>query len=115
MPKIPKRYYVQMENQGDIMSGYELYRQITQIESLISEPAIDVNGKDITKELLYNEFKGSFENIMDMVKYNKQLPYFNLKENWELIKQTNYQQVLKNLKEYLSSIDGRYDGENWNE
>lgn len=61
---------------------------------------------------IFNHIKACFNKIYEIAKYNKKL-YFNLKENWTLLKAHDYTNVLKNICEWLKKADGRFDGENW--
>ena len=75
----------------------------------------DAEGRNRTSELIFRTFVASFNKIGELVRYNRGLPFFNLKENWALIKAHNFEQALTNLKQWVQMTDDRYDGEKWNE
>ena len=75
----------------------------------------DSDGRNRTSELIFRTFVTSFNKIAELVRYNRRLPFFDLKENWALIKAHNFEQALINLKNWVQMADDRYDGEKWNE
>ena len=95
--------------------SYVLFKNIKEIESLMVEEQFDIDGRNRTNELIFRTFVVSFNKIGELVRYNRGLPFFDLKENWALIKAHNFEQALTNLKKWVQMTDNRYDGENWNE
>ena len=75
----------------------------------------DAEGRNRTSELIFRTFVASFNKIRELVRYNRGLPFFDLKKNWALIKSQNFEQALANLKNWVQMTDDRYDGEKWNE
>ena len=95
--------------------SYVLFKNIKEIESLMVNDQFDSNGRNRTSELIFRTFVASFNKIGELVRYNRGLPFFDLKENWALIKAHRFEQALANLKKWLQMTDNRYDGERWNE
>lgn len=95
--------------------SYVLFKNIKEIESLMVNDQYDVDGRNRTSELIFRTFVASFSKIAELTSYNRRLPFFNLKENWRLIKSYKFEQALTNLKNWVQMVDGRYDGEEWNE
>ena len=95
--------------------SYVLFKNIKEIESLMVNDQFDSNGRNRTSELIFRTFVASFNKIAELVRYNRGLPFFDLKENWALIKAHRFEQALANLKKWLQMTDNRYDGERWNE
>ena len=95
--------------------SYVLFKNIKEIESLMVNDQFDSNGRNRTSELIFRTFVASFNKIGELVRYNRGLPFFDLKENWALIKAHRFEQALANLKKWLQMTDNRYDGEKWNE
>ena len=95
--------------------SYVLFKNIKDIESFMVDDQYDSNGRNRTNEIIFRTFVASFSKIAELVRYNRRLPFFNLKENWALIKAHNFEQALTNLKQWVQMTDGRYDGEKWNE
>lgn len=95
--------------------SYILFKNIKNIEEFMTDAQYDVEGRNRTSELIFRTFVASFNKIAELVRYNRGLPFFDLKENWRLIKSNKFEQALTNLKQWVQMIDGRYDGEKWNE
>ena len=95
--------------------SYILFKNIKDIEGFMTEEQFDIDGRNRTSELIFRTFVASFNKIGELVRYNRGLPFFDLKENWALIKTNNFEQALTNLKKWVQMTDGRYDGEEWNE
>ena len=95
--------------------SYILFKNIKDIEGFMTDDKYDVDGRNRTSELIFRTFVASFNKIGELVRYNRGLPFFNLKENWALIKAHNFEQALTNLKKWVQMTDKRYDGEKWNE
>ena len=98
-----------------IIMSYILFKNIKDIEWFMVEDQFDVDGRNRTSELIFRTFVESFNKIAELVRYNRRLPFFDLKENWALIKTHRYEQALTNLKKWVQMTDSRYDGEEWNE
>ena len=98
-----------------IIMSYVLFKNIKEIESLMVNDQYDVDGRNRTSELIFRTFVASFNKIAELVRYNRGLPFFNLKENWALIKTNNFEKALTNLKQWVQMTDDRYDGKEWNE
>lgn len=98
-----------------IIMSYILFKNIKEIESLMVDDQYDVDGRNRTSELIFRSFVESFNKIAELVRYNRGLQFFDLKKNWAFIKTHRYEQALANLKQWLQMVDGRYDGERWNE
>ena len=98
-----------------IIMSYILFKNIKEIESFMVEEQFDIDGRNRTNEIIFRTFVASFNKIGELVRYNRGLPFFNLKENWGLIKSHDFEQALTNLKNWVQMTDKRYDGERWNE
>ena len=95
--------------------SYVLFKNIKDIEGFMTDAQYDVDGRNRTSELIFRTFVASFNKIGELVRYNHGLPFFDLKENWGLIKSHKFEQALANLKNWVQMTDKRYDGEKWNE
>lgn len=95
--------------------SYVLFKNIKEIESFLVEEQFDIDGRNRTSELIFGTFVASFNRIAEIVRYNRRLPFFDLKGNWALIKTHDFEQALTNLKQWVQMTDNRYDGEKWNE
>lgn len=95
--------------------SYVLFKNIKEIESLMVDDQYDVDGHNRTNEIIFRTFAASFNKIAEIVRYNRRLPFFDLKGNWALIKSQNFEQALTNLKKWVQMTDNRYDGKKWNE
>ena len=95
--------------------SYILFKNIKDIEGFMTDDKYDVDGRNRTSELIFRTFVASFNKIGELVRYNRGLPFFDLKENWGLIKSHKFEQALTNLKNWVQMVDDRYDGEEWNE
>lgn len=95
--------------------SYILFKNIKDIEGFMTDVQYDSEGRNRTNEIIFRTFVVSFNKIGELVRYNRRLPFFDLKKNWALIKAHNFEQALTNLKNWVQMIDNRYDGENWNE
>lgn len=95
--------------------SYILFKNIKDIEGFMTDVQYDSEGRNRTSELIFRTFVASFNKIAELVRYNRGLPFFDLKENWALIKAQNFEEALANLKQWVQMTDGRYDGERWNE
>ena len=95
--------------------SYILFKNIKDIEGFMTDDKYDVDGRNRTSELIFRTFVASFNKIGELVRYNRGLPFFDLKNNWALIKAHRYEQALTNLKNWVQMTDKRYDGEEWNE
>lgn len=95
--------------------SYTLYQHIKQIEAQMTDDQYNTDGNNITNEVVFQTFVKSFNIIADAVRYNRNLPYFNLKQNWALIKSQDFETALTNLQKWLKATDDRYDGERWND
>ena len=95
--------------------SYILFKNIKDIEGFMVNDKYDVDGRNRTNEVIFRTFVVSFNKIGELVRYNRGLPFFDLKENWGLIKSNKFEQALTNLKKWVQMTDDRYDGEKWNE
>ena len=95
--------------------SYVLFKNIEEIESFMVDDQFDIDGRNRTSELIFRTFVASFNKIAELVRYNRGLPFFDLKENWRLIKSNKFEQALTNLKQWVQMTDNRYDGKKWNE
>ena len=95
--------------------SYVLFKNIEDIERFMTDAQYDSNRRNRTSELIFRTFVASFNKIGELVHYNRGLPFFDLKENWGLIKSHKFEQALANLKNWVQMTDNRYDGEKWNE
>lgn len=95
--------------------SYILFKNIKDIEEFMTEEQFDIDGRNRTNEVIFRTFVASFNKIGELVRYNRGLPFFDLKENWGLIKSHKFEQALTNLKKWVQMTDDRYDGERWNE
>ena len=95
--------------------SYVLFKNIKDIEGFMTDAQYDIDGRNRTNEIIFRTFVASFNKIGELVRYNRRLPFFDLKKNWGLIKTHRYEQALTNLKKWVQMTDSRYDGEKWNE
>ena len=95
--------------------SYILFKNIKDIEGFLSDVQYDAEGRNRTNEIIFRTFVASFNKIAELVRYNRGLPFFDLKKNWALIKSHDFEQALTNLKNWVQMVDNRYDGEKWNE
>ena len=95
--------------------SYVLFKNIKDIEGFMADVQYDSERRNRTSELIFRTFVASFNKIAELVRYNRGLPFFDLKENWALIKSHDFEQALANLKKWVQMTDNRYDGEKWNE
>lgn len=95
--------------------SYILFKNIKDIEGFMTDAQYDIDGRNRTSELIFRTFVASFNKIGELVRYNHGLPFFDLKDNWALIKAHDFEQALTNLKNWVQMTDNRYDGERWNE
>ena len=95
--------------------SYILFKNIKDIEGFMTDVQYDTEGRNRTTELIFRTFVESFNKIGELVRYNRGLPFFDLKNNWALIKAHDFEKALTNLKKWVQMIDDRYDGEKWNE
>ena len=95
--------------------SYILFKNIKDIEGFMTDAQYDIDGRNRNSELIFRTFVASFNKIGELVRYNRGLPFFDLKENWGLIKSHKFEQALTNLKQWVQMADDRYDGEKWNE
>ena len=95
--------------------SYILFKNIKDIEGFMTDAQYDIDGRNRTNEIIFRTFVASFNKIGELVRYNRGLPFFDLKENWRLIKSNKFEQALTNLKQWVQMVDNRYDGEKWNE
>ena len=98
-----------------IVMSYILFKNIKDIEEFMTEEQFDIDGRNRTNEIIFRTFAASFNKIGEIVRYNRGLPFFDLKVNWGLIKSHDFEQALANLKQWVQMADNRYDGEKWNE
>ena len=95
--------------------SYILFKNIKDIEGFMVDDQFDAEGHNRTNELIFRTFVASFNKIGELIRYNRGLPFFDLKKNWGLIKSHDFEQALTNLKKWVQMTDKRYDGEKWNE
>ena len=95
--------------------SYVLFKNIKEIELFMVDDQFDIDGRNRTNEIIFRTFVASFNKIGELVRYNRGLPFFDLKENWGLIKSNKFEQALTNLKQWVQMTDDRYDGSMWNE
>lgn len=95
--------------------SYILFKNIKDIEGFMTDVQYDSEGRNRTSELIFRTFVASFNKIGELIRYNRRLPFFDLKGNWALIKAHNFEEALANLKQWVQMVDGRYDGERWND
>ena len=95
--------------------SYILFKNIKDIEGFMTDEQFDAEGRNRTSALMFRTFVESFNKIAELVRYNRGLPFFDLKENWALIKAHDFEEALANLKQWVQMVDNRYDGERWNE
>ena len=95
--------------------SYVLFKNIKDIEGFMADVQYDSERRNRTSELIFRTFVASFNKIAELVRYNRGLPFFDLKGNWALIKSHDFEQALTNLKKWVQMTDNRYDGEKWNE
>ena len=95
--------------------SYVLFKNIKDIEGFMTDAQYDVDGRNRTNEVIFRTFVVSFNKIGELVRYNRGLPFFDLKKNWGLIKSHDFEQALTNLKNWMQMTDDRYDGDKGND
>ena len=95
--------------------SYILFKNIKDIEGFMTDAQYDADRRNRSNEIIFRTFVASFNKIGELVRYNRGLPFFDLKENWRLIKSYKFEQALTNLKNLVQMTDNRYDGMGWNE
>lgn len=95
--------------------SYILFKNIKDIEGFMVDDQFDAERRNRTSELIFRTFVASFNKIAELVRYNRGLPFFDLKKNWALIKAHNFEEALANLKKWVQMTDNRYGGGRWNE
>ena len=89
--------------------SYAIYTAIKTMKYEIEEKGDGWNEKVFRKNV------ECFNMIMEIRTFNKKTPYFDLKENWALLKSQKFEDVIENISEWLMKTDDRYDGNNWTE
>lgn len=64
-----------------IIMSYILFKNIKEIESFMVDDQFDAERRNRTSELIFRTFVASFNKIGELVRYNRGLPFFDLKEN----------------------------------
>lgn len=72
------------------------------------------SNEQYLEDKIFNHIKACFDGIYNIAKFNRK-HYFNLKENWALLRTHNYDAVLTNICEWLKKADDRFNGETWTE
>lgn len=72
--------------------------QIMECEDLMDNPEME----DWNSLMFYSLIE-CFNIIAEIVKYDKSLPYFNLKDNWKLIKKHKFDYALINVQDWYDS------------
>jgi hypothetical protein len=89
--------------------SYTIYKAIKSIEAELEEKGDNWNNKVFDME------RRCFNQIVEIRKFNRKTSYFDLKENWALLKAQKFEEVLENIKEWVMKTDDRYDGNTWTE
>ena len=59
--------------------SYILFKNIKDIEGFMVNDKYDVDGRNRTNEVIFRTFVVSFNKIGELVRYNRGLPFFDLK------------------------------------
>lgn len=89
--------------------SYTIYKAIKSIEAELEQKG------DYWNDKVFDMERRCFNQIVEIRKFNRKTPYFDLKENWALLKAQKFDEVLENIKEWVMKTDERYDGETWAE
>lgn len=93
--------------------SYIVYKHLKQAQTYYTDYTNGSN-EDYLEDKIFHNIKICFDKIYDVAKFHRNL-YFNLKENWTLLKAHDYGAVLTNISQWLIKADDRYDGETWTE
>ncbi len=93
--------------------SYQVYKNM-KIAKSYNDDLKAGSTEDYLQDKIFDAIKMCFNGIYAVAKIRRDL-FFNLKENWTLLKAHDYDAVLTNISNWLQKADDRYDGENWNE
>lgn len=94
------------------MNCYTIHEQIQKMRKVWN----DEHEHDIytANNWIINTCKSCFDAIMEFNQYNPtNRVYFDLKTNWDLIRECKLDQVIDNIAKWLQSVDTRYNGKVW--
>ena len=92
--------------------SYFIYREIGKARRMLNDTECD--DTYIRNNAIIDCLKACFDKIVEINKYNPtNRRYFDLKQNWQLIREYNLEAVVENISQWLQAQDPRYDGRNW--
>ena len=76
------------------------------LESSIKEceEILDNKGMDDWDNQMFQGIAWCYNIVAEMIRYDKSLPYFDLKGNWKLLKKHKYDYAVINLQEWVENI-----------
>lgn len=92
------------------MSSYDLYGHIKLVEYYFED-----KNQDNWNQMVFQQLRFCLNDIGNTVRFNRKLPFFDLKTNWDLLKGREFEKVLENVKNWLQQVDIRYNGVDWDE
>lgn len=82
--------------------SYEVYKNFYNIREIVENP----KNQDFYHEELGGKIKTCFNMIADSNRYNpKNAVWFDLKTNWNLLRNRNYDEILVNIQNWLIDSD----------
>ena len=69
------------------------------------EKLLEDNDIEDWNSMMFYALIECFNIIAEMVKYDKTLPYFDLKANWKLIKKHKFDYALINVQDWITLIE----------
>ena len=96
-----------------ITMSYEIYRAITNARTILNDEAY-ADDIYLRNNAIIDSIKYCFDKIVEINKYNPtNRKYFDLKTNWQLIRECQLETVVENISNWLQAQDPRYDGRLW--
>lgn len=92
--------------------SYEIYRAIINARTILNDETFD--DLYLRNNAIIDSIKYCFDKIVEINRYNPtNRRHFDLKTNWQLIRECQLETVVENISEWLQEQDPRYDGRNW--
>lgn len=91
--------------------SYQVYRAMTNAKAY-NDDLKSGSKEDYLEDKIFENIKMAFDGIYSVAQFNRKL-YFDLKGNWKLLRNHNYDEVLENISNWLLKADDRYNGEMW--